>query len=1110
MSFLRIALLVLIGHWTLANGHSAPASAQAAHPRLFFDAAEVPAFRARADQSPWRDMLASIEWAMAHDRSNEWMLRPSNPAALYLFRGDGPAPADWSEQALRGTLALVAHREWAQPGASALTRSAQGITVAIAYDLCHAAWGGRTAPATFTDLAGQTLTLPAPYAGMDLRAALSLALKNNSDSLIASGGSGFPGAEKEGNNWWGIRYAAAGLGYLASDEPPASYEKNLGLAANGVVRHLRANLTTDRRARGWNPEGIAYAQFAGWFTHPFALALRRSTGRDLVADIPALRYALWSTYTGVLPIERFGRLSAPGEKRAGWGRGLRPDFDDDHASWDGEGTGALAFAFAPADYLPGLKWQYRRLVGDLGDRTWDAASGNGLYSLLFYPHALAEKNPAEVWGLNYADPTYGAYALRNRFQDENDFVFQTTANLRSARGGHDGPDALSFRLWGLGVPWAVGAGRDYTAPHRGQTALFASDPEEMPKPGAAIATAVLATLLRRDGGGFVALRAESGDTGVSSHVRRMVVDYDGLSGAPGFFVIEDRSANGRFWRLNTPGFNRIETAPGSFTLVAPDGQRLHATILHPAGAKLRTGTFTRGNGFQYRDIGLLPPTTQLAGMNRYDRTNRWVDFETPDGRAVVALAVTPAGAPAPNVTGDLRHVRAGQRVIRLGEAPGDIEVEGWSRPVLSLAPPAVDGALLHLGAEKPATLAGRVTDPDGIASLVVLSGETELARLEGPAENFTLPLPVLPLGEHPLELLATDRAGDSTTLPLKLRITRSRPPTTTFEAPAVSPAEAPVALAGTATDPDGRAARVELQLYHRHPRDGFVWETLATVPVAADGTWSWRWSGGKLGPKSGHRTLRAIPIDADDDRGSPTSRTVKISVPFSSDPAHGDAADFHTGRGADGGDILRDGPGRWAVVEEDGDLRLRLRERRGHEYGNFVAFLRDSEKVGSGPWRLDFRFKVPAGERAPGLYVFFGQGTHGEVVLELARGNTRLTPGPRRSIAGEGTRVWYHGPNANRIHVAATLRVRQGSAAPDPALAGVPSAGWHRARVERVGPRLRVWIDDHLILDAESPWIATPGPIGFGNERLTGTIIFFDDISLAALPEPGTSAEAKP
>jgi hypothetical protein len=1098
---LRLFFCLLISHSTFVIGHSAP---EARRPRLFFDAAEVPTFRARAEQAPWRDMLASIEWAMQHDRANEWMLRPSNPAVLHLFRGDGPAPADWSEQALRGSLALIAHREWAQPGSSALTRAAMGLTVAISFDLCHSAWAGRSAPATFTDLAGQTLTLPAPYAGMDLRAAISLALKNNSDSLVASGGSGFPGADKEGNNWWGIRFAAAGLGYLASDEDPATYERNLRLSADAVLRHLRANLGTDPAGRGWNPEGIAYAQFAGWFTHPFALALRRATGRDFAAELPPLRHALRSTYVGVLPIERFGRLSAPGDTRAGWGRGLRPDFDDDHASWDGEGTGALAFAFAPPEYLPGLKWQFRRLVGDLGDRTWDAASGNGLYALLFYPHDLPEQNPAEVWGLNYADPGYGAYALRNRYEGENDFVFQTTANLRSARGGHDGPDGLSFRLWGLGAPWAVGSGRDYRAPLRGQTSFFPSDPEQLSTAPNAIAPSVRQAFLRRSGGGVLTLRAETSDTGVTAHERRMIVDYDGVSGAPGLFVIEDRSANGRFWRLNTPGFNQLETAPGAFTLTAPDGQRLHATVLHPPRARLRTGTFTRGNGFQYRDVGVAPAGTELAGMNRYDRTNKWVDFETPDGRALVVLTVVPAGAQPPAVSGDLGEVRAGARHIRLHADRA--EIAGWSEPQLTLPDADATGSVLHIGPDRAPALRARATDPEGLAFLELRSGETALHRLEVPRArtdaDFELRLPApLPVGEHALVLHAEDRVGDSASLPFTLRVTRSAPPETTFTAPESVPAREPVVLSGLARDRDGGVARVEFFLRLRHPREGWIWQSLGHTTPAADGAWTWSWTiSHRHGPQPGHRQLRAVPIDQDGDAGTPVERSVRISVPFSADPQHGDAADFDVGREGSGGPTWLGGDERWSVVEHEGDLRLRLREKRGNEYGSFHAFLRDPEKIAAGSWRLDFRFKVLTPlEKDPGLYLFFGRATHGEVVLDLRPANTLLEPGPRNSIAGSGTRIWYHGPNGTRPHVASTIRSRQRGQAPDPAFAGIPSSGWHAARVERDGRRMRVWIDERLIIDAQNAWISTPGRIALGNERLSGAEILFDDISLKTL-----------
>jgi len=81
-----------------------------------------------------------------------------------------------------------------QSAGNALHRGTSGGQVAVAYDLCHPAWVGQTVPATVTNpVTGATITVAAKFVGMDLNAAVSMALRENGDNLIASGGSGYLG-----------------------------------------------------------------------------------------------------------------------------------------------------------------------------------------------------------------------------------------------------------------------------------------------------------------------------------------------------------------------------------------------------------------------------------------------------------------------------------------------------------------------------------------------------------------------------------------------------------------------------------------------------------------------------------------------------------------------------------------------------------------------------------------------------------------------------------------------------------------------------------------------------------------------------------------------------
>ncbi len=230
---------------------------------------------------------------------------------------------------------------------------------------------------TRMDQAPYAVTVPAQYVGLTVNEAVSLALKLNADSLVAAGGSGWPGNDQLGNNWFAVRYGGALFGYLASDTAhnPADWDT----ALNRLGAHLDANLGRSPLGLGWNPEGHGYTWFPGWHTLPLVLALRNTRGEDLTLTWPGLNLTLWgATYaTGVVPVPRVKDIYQP------QAFGIRPDFTDDHNAWGPEGTAGLAFALAPPKWLPGMKWMYRRLAGDLGDQGWDAEAGNGIYSLLF-------------------------------------------------------------------------------------------------------------------------------------------------------------------------------------------------------------------------------------------------------------------------------------------------------------------------------------------------------------------------------------------------------------------------------------------------------------------------------------------------------------------------------------------------------------------------------------------------------------------------------------------------------------------------------------------------------------------------------------------------------
>jgi hypothetical protein len=553
---------------------------------------------------------------------------------------------------------------WNNDATKGLTRAAAALGVAFAYDFCKSSpvWS-------------------------DSRSWVADQLKSHADSLMRSGGSGWPGGTG-GNNWWAVRYSAAGLCYLATDSVDETLldgrslarEQVLLLAYQTLIAHFNDNLQRDPLARGWNAEGIGYTQYPWQFSGPFGIAMKRLTGRDLLSDgPPALKYALPAMFPGVVPLDRPGR-----------GKGIHADYQDDGPNWDPQGSANLAFAYvsnrfddAVIKYAPAMRYIYDRVCGDLGDRHYDSNRGGGLYGILYYPVDVAARDPSEIWGNAWIDRPYGMVIARNRYQDERDIVAQLSAKGYRAGHGHSGPDMNGFRLIGLGTVWATGAGR--TGDPCGQSTVFPADPNALSRGATNGNRGVLVDAdFGPDGSGYAitsSVNPKAGtatsSTGVYAHVRRLVVDYSGSGGVGALFVIADSSTHdpatgsgiGRYWRLNTPEFNdvRLGDRSGEFFLVGPTRQRLFGKVLWGDAASLRIGV---GADAFRRDNPADPNSSGFGFGDTVYRHNHWVDFRSEDGQFVVLLALLPAGTQPPSDissegTGANRTIRVGSITIRI-------------------------------------------------------------------------------------------------------------------------------------------------------------------------------------------------------------------------------------------------------------------------------------------------------------------------------------------------------------------------------------------------------------------------------------------------------------
>ena len=564
------------------------------HPRLLVGADDVARIRARVQQEPYASMVKAIERQsqQATDQTGKSVLyddRAIDLAALFVLTGDRRHAA----AAEKIVLAMVNDKEfWNNPGSKGLTRAGGAMRAALAFDLCAEAW-----PEATRTLVSQKLRLAAE--------GMMKSMGRGANNSIA-------------NNWQAVRYGAAGLAFLASDEPGG--EAGAKQAYGKLKQHLSANLGDN----GWNPEGIGYTQYPWQFTGPFGIAAQRAGIGDLRKEVKKAAATFWTTYAGTVAIPYPD------------GMGIRADLSDDHPSWSGDATTGLAFWYAPPETAAGLKWMYNYLTGPRGEKSWGSHGAGGLYSVLYYPSDLAEKNPADVpaLGLNYTDKSHGIAIFRNAYRDENDIVALLNAHSRQPSGCHGGADTNTIRLIGLGGCWIVGSGR--TGNTAGQTNLFAGSPPSKAPGGLG---KLEACTFDASGGGVAV--ASGSCMGTQDHRRAFGVDYSGASGAPAVLVSAETSGNGKVWRLNTPEFNTVKTTANGFAITGPTGSVLTVRVIEPATVTFRTGTFERGGGaghagYRYRDKKYI--------------NNTWIEFDC-DRNVLVVMTLTPKGAAAPAITG---------------------------------------------------------------------------------------------------------------------------------------------------------------------------------------------------------------------------------------------------------------------------------------------------------------------------------------------------------------------------------------------------------------------------------------------------------------------------
>ena len=403
--------------------------------------------------------------------------------------------------------------------------------------------------------------------------------------------------------------------------------------------------------RGWLIAGECYGRVSLITAMPFGHAYRNATGVDH-ARKPNLGWVIPQAVcrTVFAPdgavMHSFGRGGGPlGVDIYARGFGFVPDEDKPAALWGWKRTQALADA--------GKLKAPERVADELDPMS-------AAFAFVNRPAAdggAEDRNPAEYMPRMVADTQVLGYTFRNRWQDSDDIV-ALLAGFRHPGGDWPGGYYGELRLLGLGAEWAVHAGwhpksfpgmhilesaprgvrersgrleedgsgavvldfvdqagrvnatRHFTADHSGACgapALFVTV-DRVPAPPARLIEEARAAYQKAiesipppkvrvslepgepDGDELGDILGETAD-------RKKPMSEEGRKIAAAEVLLRRRSMNR--WVLTTVQENRVDPAAHGFTITAPNGATLVATVLAPSEPKIWVEELECGHEINY-------------------------------------------------------------------------------------------------------------------------------------------------------------------------------------------------------------------------------------------------------------------------------------------------------------------------------------------------------------------------------------------------------------------------------------------------------------------------------------------------------------------------------
>ncbi|MBD3243349.1 MAG: hypothetical protein GF331_22355 [Chitinivibrionales bacterium] len=701
-----------------------PPAAQT-HPRLLFSPGDIADIRNRREREPFASMIPVIENEAL--TASDWVTdyvddhRAVSCGFMYILTGN----AQWADNARTHVEAVLASGQWAA-NVKGLRLYMHGKAVALTYDFCYDAWDSA------------------------FRSRVSTALKTHADYIEGNGG-----REQNTNpasNWQGNRFASGGLCYLATDD--AFEQSRLDNCWERVQRYCRENMGDDIDSRGWNIEGIGYTTYPfGQFVGPFGIAMYNADqNRDIRTAVPSAAWTPWTVYAGAARIRNHGEWNTVG---------LHPDFGDDNPHLISEGVYGQAFWYCPRELVPGLKYWYDRMTGNMGPADFDHVRHGTIYGYLFYPESISAVDPLaiETWRNALIETGGNGYQVfRNQYRDSTDMIAQFYAKLRGNKG-HNGPDALSFRIFGHNCVWAVGGGRygrkinNQDAYFRNMNTLYPVNPMDILAINGNAGRIVAARWDTAGERGYVIADIDKNNVGTTGQKRWFVSDYSRAAGVDAVYVVADISIDGLYWLMCTLEPHAVTTGADTFTITGADGASMKGTVLYPENVSIETGLRERGSDFGYQ--GTLY------------RNNRYIQFGGA-GNYLVVMTVAQSGQQHPAVgseNGVVLNARVTVGPRSYGIRENDVSWDGSVDPVGSV--PAAPSSLTASPVEHyPETNLAWVDNADDEQSFTIyrsIDGETFVPHISigEPDVTSVTDFALTPGTTYHYRILASNTAGAS-------------------------------------------------------------------------------------------------------------------------------------------------------------------------------------------------------------------------------------------------------------------------------------------------------------------------------------------------------------